>query len=81
VEAYLIPDQMCIQIAPSHPLSTFSKGKGAMALSRLCRKERNSGGGHFWACGWVVSTMGLEQEKSRCYPREHEEADRAIAEF
>jgi hypothetical protein len=47
VEAYLIPDQMCIQIAPKHPVSGFSKGKSAMALARLCREERNFGGGHF----------------------------------
>ena len=38
-------------------------------------KERNFTGGHFWARGYAVSTVGFELEQVRQYIREQEAAD------
>src|SRR3974390_602091 len=54
LEGHLMPDHvhMCIAIPPKHPVASvvgFLKGKSAIALARLCGKERNFTGEHFWA--------------------------------
>jgi putative transposase len=51
------------------------KGKSAIAMARLCGKERNFTGEHFWARGYAVSTVGFELEQVRKYIREQESAD------
>ena len=51
----------------------FLKGKSAIAIARLCGKERNFSGEHFWARGYAVSTVGFELEQVRQYIREQEE--------
>ena len=43
--------------------------------ARLCGKERNFTGEHFWARGYAVSTVGFELEQVRKYIREQEAAD------
>ena len=47
----------------------FLKGKSAIAMARLCGKERNFTGEHLWACGYAVSTVGFELEQVRKYIR------------
>ena len=54
VEGHLMPDHvhMCIAIPPKHAVASvigFLKGKSAIAIARLCGKERNFSGEHFWA--------------------------------
>jgi putative transposase len=49
LEGHLMPDHvhMCIAISPKHPVASvigFLKGKSAIAIARLCRKERNFSG-------------------------------------
>ncbi len=69
---------MCIEIPPKHPVASvigFLKGKSAIAMARLCGKERNFTGEHCWARGYAVSTVGFELEQVRQYIREQEEAD------
>jgi len=44
-------------------------------MARLCGKERNFTGEHFWARGYAVSTVGFELEQVRKYIREQEAAD------
>ena len=69
---------MCIAIAPKYPVASvigFLKGKSAIAMARLCGKERNFTGEHFWARGYTVSTVGFELEQVRNYIREQESAD------
>ena len=44
-------------------------------MARLCGKERNFTGEHFWARGYSVSTVGFELEQVRKYFREQESAD------
>src|SRR5437867_9814819 len=77
LEGHLMPDHvhMCIAIPPKHPVSSvigFLKGKSAIAIARLCGKERNFSGEHFWARGYAVSTVGFELEQVRQYIREQE---------
>ena len=80
VEGHLMPDHvhMGIAIPPKHPVASvigFLKGKSAIAIARLCGKERNFGGEHFWARGYAVSTVGFELDQVRQYIREQESAD------
>jgi len=80
LEGHLLPDHvhMCIAIPPKHPVASvigFLKGKSAIAIARMCGKERNFSGEHFWARGYAVSTVGFELEQIRRYIREQEAAD------
>jgi hypothetical protein len=59
----------------------FLKGKSAIAIARLCGKERNFSGAHFWARGYAVSTVGFELEQVRQYIREQETADGNSGQF
>ena len=86
VEGHLMPDHvhMCIAIPPKHPVASvigFLKGKSAIAMARLCGKERNFTGEHFWARGYAVSTVGFELEQVRQYIREQEHADGISGQF
>jgi len=38
-------------------------------------KERRMSGLHFWAAGYCVSTVGLDEEQVRRYIREQEKKD------
>ena len=58
-----------------------SEGKSAIAIARLCGKERNFTGEHFWARGYAVSTVGFELEQVRQYIRAQEAADGADGQF
>ncbi len=63
---------MCIAIPRKYPVASvigFLKGKSAIAMARLCGKERNFTGEHFWARGYAVSTVGFELEQVRKYIR------------
>jgi REP-associated tyrosine transposase len=86
LEGHLMLDHvhMGIAIPPKHPVASvigFLKGKSAIAVARLCGKERNFTGEHFWARGYAVSTVGFELEHIRQYIREREEADGASGQF
>jgi putative transposase len=82
IEGHLLPDHvhMCIAIPPKYPVASvigFLKGKSAIAMARLCGKERNFTGEHFWARGYAVSTVGFELEQVRKYIREQVAANLA----
>ena len=86
LEGHLMPDHvhMCIVIPPKHPVASvigFLKGKSAIAIARMGGKERNFSGGHFWARGYAVSTVGFELEQVRKYIREQELADGQPGQF
>jgi putative transposase len=86
IKGHLMPDHvhMWIAIPPKHPVASvigFLKGKSAIAIARLCGKERNFTGEHFWARGYAVSTVGFELEQVRTYIREQDEADGLGAQF
>ena len=52
--------------------ATF-KGKSAITIARRFKgKQRNFNGEHFWARGYFVSTVGLDEEMFREYIRNQE---------
>ena len=78
VEGHLIVDHvhMCISIPPKYAVSNvvgYIKGKSAISIARNFRgKTKNFTGENFWARGYFVSTVGLDEEMVRNYIREQE---------
>ncbi|MCB1936747.1 MAG: IS200/IS605 family transposase, partial [Nitrosomonas sp.] len=72
---------MCISIPPKYSVSNvvgFIKGKSAIAIFRQFGRKRNFTGESFWARGYFVSTVGLDEEMVRAYIREQEKEDERI---
>ncbi len=71
---------MCISIPPKYAVSNvvgFIKGKSAIAIARqFGKKVRNFKGENFWARGFFVSTVGLNEQMVRDYIRAQEARDR-----
>ena len=69
---------MCLSIPPkfsvAHTLG-FLKGKSAVRIHRELLHERRMTGLHFWATGYCVSTVGLDEERIRKYIREQEQLE------
>src|SRR5262249_52965464 len=78
LEGQAMPDHihMCLSIPPkysgAHALG-FLKGKSAVRIHRELLHERRMTGLHFWAPGYCVSTVGLDEAQVRQYIREQEE--------
>jgi putative transposase len=54
----------------------YIKGKSAIAIARrFGGRERNFTGEVFWARGYYVSTVGLDEAMVRAYIRNHEDED------
>ena len=69
---------MCISIPPKYLVSHvvgFIKGKSAIAIARQLGRGRNLTGESFWARGYFVSTVGLDEEMVRAYIRDQEKED------
>lgn len=69
---------MCISTPPKYSVSHvvgFIKGKSAIAIARQFGRKRNFTGESFWARGYFVSTVGLDEEMVRAYIREQEKED------
>jgi putative transposase len=70
---------MCLSIPPKYAVSNvvgYMKGKSAITIARRFGGwERNFTGEVFWARGYVVSTVGLDEEMVRAYIRNQEELD------
>ena len=70
---------MCISIPPKFAVSNvvgFIKGKSAISVARNFRgRRRNFTGESFWARGYFVSTVGLDEEMVRKYIRDQEMED------
>ena len=81
LEGHLLPDHvhMCMSIPPKHAVSGvvgFMKGKSAIAIARqFMGKRRNYSGESFWARGYYVSTVGLDEGMVRAYIRNQELED------
>jgi putative transposase len=81
VEGHLMPDHihMCVSIPPKYAVSNvvgYMKGKSAITIARqFAGRTRNFRGEEFWARGYYVSTVGLDEEMVRAYIRNQEEAD------
>jgi putative transposase len=65
-----------------HEIQSSERGAAVRPyIARLCGKQRNFSGEHFWARGYAVSTVGFELEQVRNYIREQEAADGADGQF
>ena len=67
---------MCLAIPPKYSVSTivgYLKGKSAMIVfEKYSRLKRNFKGHSFWARGYYVSTVGLDEAKIRKYIKNQE---------
>jgi putative transposase len=81
VEGHMMPDHvhMCISIPPKYSVANvvgYIKGKSAISIARrFMGRNRNFGGENFWARGYFVSTVGLDEEMVRAYIRHQERED------
>jgi putative transposase len=71
---------MCVSIPPKYSVSSavgYLKGKSAIEIfEKFSKFRRNFRGHHFWARGYYVSTVGLDEAKVRNYIKNQEESDR-----
>lgn len=56
-------------------MSTFRKSLRAAALHDFALRQRNFNGEEFWARGYFVSTVGLDEEMVLNYIRHQEKED------
>jgi putative transposase len=86
LEGHAMPDHihLCLSIPPKYSVAYtigFLKGKSAVRIHRELLKERRVTGLHFWATGYCVSTVGLDEARVRQYIREQDELDRQQGEL
>jgi putative transposase len=81
VEGHLMPDHVhvCLSIPPKYAVSNvvgYIKGKSAITIARrFGGRQRNFTGEVFWARGFFVSTVGLDEQMVRDYIRNQEDQD------
>ncbi|MDX9763105.1 MAG: IS200/IS605 family transposase [Desulfomonilia bacterium] len=84
IEGHLMPDHihMLISIPPKYSVSQvigYMKGKSAIHIARsYFGKRKNFTGQHFWARGYYVSTVGLDEEMVRSYIKKQEQEDQRL---
>ena len=83
VEGKLVTDHvhMVISIPPKYAVAQvigFMKGKSAIWVARMCGHKKNFTGQNFWARGYCVSTIGLDDETVREYVKKQEEEDKKL---
>ena len=84
LEGKLMPDHvhMLIAIPPKYSVSSvigFIKGKTAIYIARNFRgKKRNFVGESFWARGYFVSTVGIDEDTIRNYIKNQENENKRI---
>ena len=77
-EGHLMKDHvhMCLSIPPKYAVSNvvgFLKGKSAISIARNFKgRQRNFAEEEFWARGYFVSTVGLDEDVVREYIRNQE---------
>ena len=80
VEAHAMADHvhMCLSIPPKYSVAHtigFLKGKSAIRIHREILHEKRMTGLHFWAPGYCVSTVGLDEQAIRKYIKEQEKRE------
>lgn len=81
LEGHLKSDHvhMCMSIPPKYAISKvvgYIKGKSAILIARqFAGRQRNFVGENFWARGYFVSTVGLDEAIVRNYIRQQEAID------
>ena len=83
-EGHLRSDQVhrMISIPPKYSVSQgigYIQGKSAIHLARVyAERRRNFVGQHFWARGYLVSTVGRDETVIREYIRSQEKEDERL---
>jgi putative transposase len=70
---------MCLKIPPKYSVAHaigFLKGKSAVRIHREILNNKRVTGLHFWARGYCVSTVGLDEETIKKYIREQEDNEK-----
>jgi putative transposase len=81
VEGHLMLDHVhiCLSVPPKYAVSNvvgYIKGKSAISIARhFGGRQRNFTGEVFWARGYFVSTVGLDEGMVRAYIRNQEQED------
>ncbi len=77
-----LPDHVHMCISIPHAVSNvvgYMKGKSAITIARkFGGRQRNFTGEVFWARGYYVSTVGLDEEMVRAYIRNQEHEDERL---
>ncbi len=81
VEGHVMADHvhMCLGIPPKYSVANTLgklKGKAAIMIHQKYSRKRNFVGLHFWARGYCVSTVGLDETMIREYIRTQEENEK-----
>ena len=68
---------LCLSIPPKYSVAGmigYLKGKSSMMIfERFSKLKKNFKGHHFWARGYYVSTVGLDEGKIKKYIRDQDE--------
>ncbi len=83
-EGHLRPDHvhMLVSVPPKYSVAQvvgYIKGKSAIHIARTYTgRRKNFTGQHFWARGYYVSTVGLDEEMVRNYIKNQEREDKRL---
>ena len=83
VEGKLVADHVhvLLSVPPKYAVAQvvgFIKGKSAIYVARISGRKHNFVGQNFWARGYCVSTVGLDETAIRAYIQAQEEADKKL---
>ncbi len=84
IEGHMMADHihMCISIPPKYAVSGivgYIKGKSAISIARnIMGRKRNFTGENFWARGYFVSTVGIDEEVVKEYIRNQEKEEERL---
>ncbi len=81
IEGPAMPDHvhLCLSIPPKFSVSHtigFIKGKSAIRINRELLGTKKMTGLSFWATGYCVSTVGLDEETIRKYIRDQDDPNK-----
>ena len=81
VEGHVMTDHVhkCLGIPPKYSVANTVgklKGKAAIMIHQKYGRQKNFVGLHFWARGYCVSTVGLDEAVVREYIRTQEEQEK-----
>ncbi len=81
LEGHLMADHvhMCLKVPPKFSIVFvigYIKGKSAVRIHRNILEKPRVTGLHFWARGYCVSTVGLDETAIRTYIREQEKIEK-----
>ena len=81
LEGHAMPDHihLLLSIPPKFSVATtvgFIKGKSAIRIHRQILGTKRMTGLSFWATGYCVSTVGLDEEKIKKYIKDQDNLDK-----